>query len=66
MSFVLQPQMLLKMEEHQKEQRHNQTEICVQIGELNKLVGPVPNNVKRRPLIRDSGQAQMLLRLDEL
>uniref|UniRef100_A0A183C501 Homeobox domain-containing protein n=1 Tax=Globodera pallida TaxID=36090 RepID=A0A183C501_GLOPA len=38
---VLQHQMLLKMEEYQKEQRHNQTEICVQIGELKKLVGPV-------------------------
>uniref|UniRef100_A0A914GTQ1 histone acetyltransferase n=1 Tax=Globodera rostochiensis TaxID=31243 RepID=A0A914GTQ1_GLORO len=39
---VLQHQTLLKMEEYQKEQRHNQTEICAQIGELKKLVGPVP------------------------
>uniref|UniRef100_A0A914HD04 Homeobox domain-containing protein n=1 Tax=Globodera rostochiensis TaxID=31243 RepID=A0A914HD04_GLORO len=38
---VLQHQTLLKMEEYQKEQRHNQTEICAQIGELKKLVGPV-------------------------
>uniref|UniRef100_A0A914HUG0 Homeobox domain-containing protein n=1 Tax=Globodera rostochiensis TaxID=31243 RepID=A0A914HUG0_GLORO len=37
---VLQHQTLLKMEEYQKQQRHNQTEICVQIGELEKLVGP--------------------------
>uniref|UniRef100_A0A914I1Q7 Uncharacterized protein n=1 Tax=Globodera rostochiensis TaxID=31243 RepID=A0A914I1Q7_GLORO len=28
---------LLKLEEYQKEQRQNQTEICVQIGELKKL-----------------------------
>uniref|UniRef100_A0A183CBS4 histone acetyltransferase n=1 Tax=Globodera pallida TaxID=36090 RepID=A0A183CBS4_GLOPA len=38
---VLQHQTLLKMEEYQKEQQHNQTEICAQIGELKKLVGPV-------------------------
>uniref|UniRef100_A0A183CJY1 GRIP domain-containing protein n=1 Tax=Globodera pallida TaxID=36090 RepID=A0A183CJY1_GLOPA len=38
---VLQHQTLLKMEEYQKEQRQNQTEICAQIGELKKLVGPV-------------------------
>ncbi|KAI3413235.1 protein of unknown function (DUF902) [Globodera pallida] len=38
---VLQHQMLLKMEQYQKEQRHNQTEICVQLGELKKLVGSV-------------------------
>uniref|UniRef100_A0A183BIV5 Uncharacterized protein n=1 Tax=Globodera pallida TaxID=36090 RepID=A0A183BIV5_GLOPA len=37
---VLQHQMLLK---YQKEQRHNQTEICVQIGELKKL--PLRANV---------------------
>uniref|UniRef100_A0A914HP15 B30.2/SPRY domain-containing protein n=1 Tax=Globodera rostochiensis TaxID=31243 RepID=A0A914HP15_GLORO len=36
---VLQ-QTLLKLEEYQNEQRQNQTEICVQIGELQKLVGP--------------------------
>uniref|UniRef100_A0A183CFA3 B30.2/SPRY domain-containing protein n=1 Tax=Globodera pallida TaxID=36090 RepID=A0A183CFA3_GLOPA len=28
-------------EEYQKEQQHNQTEICAQIGELKKLVGPI-------------------------
>uniref|UniRef100_A0A183CFA6 Clathrin light chain n=1 Tax=Globodera pallida TaxID=36090 RepID=A0A183CFA6_GLOPA len=38
---VLQHQTPLKMEEYQKEQQHNQTEICAQIGELKKLVGPV-------------------------
>uniref|UniRef100_A0A183BIV3 ATG11 domain-containing protein n=1 Tax=Globodera pallida TaxID=36090 RepID=A0A183BIV3_GLOPA len=38
---LLEHQMLLKMEEYQKEQRHNQMEICVQIGELKKLVGAV-------------------------
>uniref|UniRef100_A0A914HGF2 SPRY domain-containing protein n=1 Tax=Globodera rostochiensis TaxID=31243 RepID=A0A914HGF2_GLORO len=38
---VLQHQTLLKMGEYQKEQQHNQTEICAQIGELKKLVGPV-------------------------
>uniref|UniRef100_A0A183CEI0 Prefoldin subunit 2 n=1 Tax=Globodera pallida TaxID=36090 RepID=A0A183CEI0_GLOPA len=36
---VLQ-QTLLKLEEYQNEQRQNQKEICVQIGELKKLVGP--------------------------
>uniref|UniRef100_A0A914HMN5 B30.2/SPRY domain-containing protein n=1 Tax=Globodera rostochiensis TaxID=31243 RepID=A0A914HMN5_GLORO len=33
-------QTLLKLAEYQNEQRQNQTEICVQIGELKKLVGP--------------------------
>uniref|UniRef100_A0A914I517 histone acetyltransferase n=1 Tax=Globodera rostochiensis TaxID=31243 RepID=A0A914I517_GLORO len=38
---LLERQLLLKMEQDQMEQRHNQTEICVQIGEMKNLVGPV-------------------------
>uniref|UniRef100_A0A914HN06 B30.2/SPRY domain-containing protein n=1 Tax=Globodera rostochiensis TaxID=31243 RepID=A0A914HN06_GLORO len=33
-------QTLSKLKEYQNEQRQNQKEICVQIGELKKLVGP--------------------------
>uniref|UniRef100_A0A183BQV9 Uncharacterized protein n=1 Tax=Globodera pallida TaxID=36090 RepID=A0A183BQV9_GLOPA len=33
-------QTLLKLEEYQNEQRQNQKELCVQMGELKKLVGP--------------------------